>query len=189
MLVDGEINTKEKCSQEALTVRIDNYCHHDREKETSINIYLGLKLYSTVRSRTLIDCLFQFDKCISYDRIFLITKSLFEALRTTFGHYKVFLPTNLKKGCFTVSGKDNIDKNGTANLVHSHFYGTGLLLFKLLDHGNQGESLDCHDLIDAVYKIKKLAPPPDEYTQPSKVYRSSEEVFAPLCRFIYEYLF
>ena len=33
--------------------------HHDKEKETSINIYIGLNLYSTLRSRTLVDCLFQ----------------------------------------------------------------------------------------------------------------------------------
>ena len=145
MLVDGEINTEGKCSQAALTAaglitynirtiqrpritNLDNR-HHDNEKKTSINIFIGLKLYSTVRSRTLVDCLFQLGICISYDRILSITKSLYEALRTTFGHYKIFLPTNLKKGCFTVSAKDNIDKNATENLVQSQFHGTGIWLF------------------------------------------------------------
>ena len=118
-----------------------------------------------------------------------ITKSLFEALRTTFGHYKIFLPTNLEKGCFTVSTKDNIDKNATANLVQSHFHGTGISLFQLLDHENQGESLDCDVFIDAVFNIKKLAPLPAEYTQPRKVYRSPAKLFAPLCRFNCEDLF
>ena len=74
--------------------------------------------------------------------------------------YKIFLPTNLKKGCFTVSGKNNIDKNGTTNLVQSHFHGTGI--FQLLDQENQGESLDCHGFTDAVYNIKKLGPLPAE---------------------------
>ena len=118
-----------------------------------------------------------------------ITKSLFEALRTAFGHYKIFLPTNLEKGCFTVSTKDNIDKNATANLVQSHFHGTGISLFQLLDHENQGESLDCDGFIDAVFNIKKLAPLPAEYTQPRKVYRSPAKLFAPLCRFNCEDLF
>ena len=116
MLVDGEINTEGKCSQAALTVaglitynirtiqrpritNLDNR-HHDNEKKTSINIFIGLKLYSTVRSRTLVDCLFQLGICISYDRILSITKSLYEALRTS-GRYKIFLPTNLKKGFFS----------------------------------------------------------------------------------------
>ena len=87
-----------------------------------------------------------------------ITKSLYEALRNTFGHHKIFLPINLKKGCFTVPAKDNIDKNTTANLVQFHFHGTGISFFQFLDHENQGESLDCHGSIDAVYNIKKLAP-------------------------------
>ena len=116
MLVDGEINTEGKCSQAALTAaglitynirtiqrpritNLDNR-HHDNEKKTSINIFIGLKLYSTVRSRTLVDCLFQLGICISYDRILSITKSLYEALRTS-GRYKIFLPTNLKKGFFS----------------------------------------------------------------------------------------
>ena len=49
--------------------------------------------------------------------------------------------------------------------------------------------VDCHGFIDAVYHVKKLAPLPAEYTEPRKVYRSSEELFAPLCRFSYEDLF
>ena len=69
-----------------------------------------------------------------------------------------------------MSTKDNIDKNATASLVQSHFHGTGISPFQLLDNENQGESLDCHGFIDAVYCY-------------------SEELFAPLCRFNYEDLF
>ena len=93
MLIDGETDTEWKCSQAALTVarlrtynirtikrhritNLDNR-HHDKGKETSINIYVGSKLYSTVRSRALIDCLFQLGICISYDGILSITKSLY----------------------------------------------------------------------------------------------------------------
>ena len=103
MLVDCEINTEGKCSQAALTVarlitynirtikrprmtNLDN-CHHDKEKETSINTYVELKLYSAVRSQALITCLFQLGICILHDRILSITKSLYEALCTIFGHY------------------------------------------------------------------------------------------------------
>ena len=85
-----------------------------------------------------------------------------------------------------MSIKDNIDKNATANLVQSHFHDTGISLFQLLDDENQRESLDCHGFVDTVYNINKLAPLPAEYTQPRKVYHSSEELFAPLCRFNYE---
>ena len=174
MLADCEINIEGKCSQTVLTVvglitynistmkkyRITNLHnrHHDKDKETSINIYFGLKLYSTVLSRTFIDCLFQLGICVSYDRILSIAKSLYKTLRNIFGYHKIFLPTDLKKGCFTVSGKDNIDKNAIANLAQSHVHGTGISLFQLLDLENQGGSLDCHGFIDTVYNSKKLAP-------------------------------
>ena len=143
---------------------IDNR-HHDMEKETSINIYSGLKLYSTVRSRALIDCLFQLGICISYGKILSITKSLYEVLCNTVGPYKIFLPTNSKIDCFIVSAKDNKNKKATANLVQFHFHGTGMLLFQLFDHENQHENRDCRGFIDAVYNIKKLAPLPAAYTQ------------------------
>ena len=94
MLVDREINIEGKRNQAALTVpglmayniriikrpRITNRDnrHDDKEKETSINIYVGLKLYLTVRSQTLIDSVFQLCICISYDRILSTTKSLYE---------------------------------------------------------------------------------------------------------------
>ena len=81
-------------------MNLNNLCHN-KEKETPINIYVALKLYSTVRSRTLIDCLLQLGICISYDKALSITKYLYEALRNTFSYYKIFLPTNLKKGGFT----------------------------------------------------------------------------------------
>ena len=158
------------CSTAArlITFNIRTIKNPRSSKEKAINIYVGSKLYSTVRSQTLIDCLFPLGICISYDRILSITKSLYEALRTTTGHYKIFLPTNLKKGNFTVSAIDNIGKNVTTNFVQSHFHGTGISLFQLLDHENQDESLDCHGFIDAVYNIKKLAPLPAQYTQPRK---------------------
>ena len=88
-----------------------------------------------------------------------------------------------------MSAKNNIDRNPTTNLVQSHFHGTGISLFQLLNHENQGESLDSDGFTDAVYNIKKLAPLSAECTQLRKVYRSSGELFAPLCRFNYEDLF
>ena len=87
------------------------------------------------------------------------------------------------KGCFTMSARDNIGTNATAYLAQSHFHDTDVSLFQLLEQENRGES---HGFIDAVYSIKKLAQLPAEYTQPCKIYRSPEELFAQLWRFNYE---
>ena len=67
--------------------------------------------------QTLIDHLVHLGISISYDRVLSITKSLCEILRRNYVQHNIFLPTNLKKGCFFVLVKDNIDKNVSSNLV------------------------------------------------------------------------
>ena len=144
MLTDGDVNVEGKCSQAALTVaglvtfnirklrkttgRSITHRRHKKERETSVSIYIGLKIYSTVRSRTLIQYLLELGICISYDRILSITKFVYESLRSNFARHGIFLPTNLRKGCFVVQVKDNINKNATANLVQSHYHGTSISL-------------------------------------------------------------
>ena len=155
------------------------------ERETSVSIYVGLKLYSTVKSKTIIDNTFNLGMCISYPRILSITKSIYEALCKSYARHGIFLPSNLKKGCFVILIKDNIDKNASAHLVHSHYHGTSISLLQFPDAGNQGESLDNFDYIDAAHKLKKLSPLPSEYTNPEKVHRSSDDYFAPLCSYNY----
>ena len=95
--------------------------HHDKEKETSINIYIRLNLYSTLRSRTLVDCLFQLGIyiCISYNRILWITKSLDEALHTlaTIKYFYQQIWERFVSPCL----QRTLDKNATTNLVQSHF--------------------------------------------------------------------
>ena len=42
---------------------------HVKSRETPAPIYVGLKLYASVRSKSLIDKLFHLGMCISYDRV------------------------------------------------------------------------------------------------------------------------
>ena len=85
--------------------------HHIKDCETSSNIYVGLKIYSMVRSRTLIQYLFDLGICISYDRVLSITKSLYEQLQSSYDEHGIFIPRNSRKGCFVMLVKDNIEKN------------------------------------------------------------------------------
>ena len=56
-----------------------NHRHYKRERETPVTIYVGLKLYSTVRFKTIIGHLFHLGILISYDRVLLMTKSLLKS--------------------------------------------------------------------------------------------------------------
>ena len=198
LLIDGEMKTKNRsCSQAAMTVSglitfnihklqkspNSNIIHrrHNKKQETPVSIYVGLKIYSTVRSRNLIQRLFELGICISYDRILSITKSVYESLQKNFARYGVFLPTNIQKGHFVVLVKDNIDKNATANLVQSHYHGTSISLLQFPNPEIPGEKLDSTNFVDAAYRLKKLAPLPAEYTMPKEVHRSSDDFFAPEC--------
>ena len=198
MLIDGEVNMEGRCSQAVLTLsgmvtynarklkkstRSLNRRHHKKERETSVTMYVGLKLYSTVRSKTIIEYLFHLGISISYDRILSITKSIYEVLRRNYVRHGIFLPRNLRKGCFVILVKDNIDKNASANLVHSHYHGTSVSLLQFPEWENQGECLDSFDYIDAVHNFNKLSPLPAEYTEAEKINRSSlsEDFYAPLC--------
>ena len=60
-------------------------------------------------------------------RVLSITKSLYDALSQNYSCEGTFIPTNLRKGCFVIFVKDNIDKNASANLIISHYHGTSNL--------------------------------------------------------------
>ena len=188
MLIDGEVNIEGKCSQAVLTLsdmstynsrklkksnHALNHRHHKTERETPVTMYVGLKLYSTLRSKTIIDHLFHLGISISYDGVLSITKSLYEVLHRNYVQHIIFLPTNLKKGYFVVLVKDNIDKNASSNLVKSHYHRTSISLLQFPEWENEGESLENFDYIDSVHKFKKLSPLPAEYTEAPKIDHSS----------------
>ena len=59
-----------------------------------------------------------------------MAKSLYEALRTACGHYKIFLTTNMKKGLFYCVRKAQYRQKCHSYLVQSHFHGTGVSIFE-----------------------------------------------------------
>ena len=157
ILIDSEVNIEEKCSQAVLTLsdmstyntrklkksnHTLNHRHHKTERETPVTMYVGLKLYSTAKSKTIIDHLFHLGISISYDGVLSITKSLYEVLHRNYVQHIIVLPTNLKKGYFVVLVKDNVDKNASSNLVKSHYHRTSISLLQFPEWENEGESLE-----------------------------------------------
>ena len=93
----------------------------------------------------------------------------------------MFIPTNLRKGCFVIFVMDNIDKNALANLIKSHYHGTSISLLQFPIDGQLGDELDRVDFVDVSNSSKKLSPLPAEYTEPIKIPRSTAIFYAPLC--------
>ena len=136
MLINGFCPTDNNFTQESLSIaqiimwnfrksgnkkadgQLVKRCYHEKTRETPMMIYIGLKIYSTSRSRNLIDMLFNLGLCISYDRVLEITKNIYENLREAYENNKFFFPNILKLGLFTVMLKDNIDFNSKLNLIN-----------------------------------------------------------------------
>ena len=103
-----------------------------KARETPVPIYIGIKLYATARSRTLIDKLFHRGICISYARVLDICDSISSLMLEKYEKEKVFVPQMLKLNVFTIIAKDNIDFNAKSTKVSRHFHGTSMTLMQFL---------------------------------------------------------
>ena len=62
--------------------------YKDKARETLFMMYNTLKIYSTARSKTLINRLFDIGLCVPYKRLLGITKQLYEGLMESFERNK-----------------------------------------------------------------------------------------------------
>ena len=76
---------------------------HAKTHETTMMIYIQLKIYSVTRSRNLIDMLFNLGLFICYDRVLETTKNIYKNLRESYENNKFFFPNILKMGLFSYS--------------------------------------------------------------------------------------
>ena len=130
-------------------------CRHRKCQETPSLIYSNLKIYSTCRSRNIIDHFFSIGICVSYDRMLELTQNY---------NHNCFFPKILKQGIFTIMMKDNIDMNARSTFVKSHYHGTSLSIVQFPTNENPGINLE-NSLSSEQSKnnSKKLSPLPAKY--------------------------
>ena len=172
-------NSKKKRKQNTDATR-----YNSAKRETPLMIYTGLKIYSCVRSRILIDKFFKLGICVSYQRLLELMKIIYEALLLSFLVYQIFIPIILKKGVFLVMAKDNIDKNASSTDAKSHYHGTSISILQFPTSNEPGTELPPNPTPTSIPSSNKLAPLPKKYTvveplpyQPSP----NSQLFAPLC--------
>ena len=112
-----------------------------KERETPAIIYSTLKLYGTIRSKTLINHFFSLGLCLSYDRVLEITEELSDIQIKHYMNTNVFAPSPLKKNLFTVLAKDNIDFNATYSTAVQHFHGTSMTAMQFFSEENLGDEI------------------------------------------------
>ena len=131
---------------------------HSPDRDTPFAVYVGLLVFAKTRKRQLIDTLFQYGICISYDRVIEISTQLGEAVVQRYLEEGVVCPPIMHKGIFTTSAVDTIDHNPSATTAMSSFHGTGIFLFQHPMEDSQSEDRTLVLLGDKPKSKKDLTP-------------------------------
>ena len=109
-----------------------------RKRETPVITYISLKLYSSIRSKTLLQKLHQIGICSSYQHVIdIISDWAANALQVYKNSTQVIL-LKPRGRIFTVFTKDNIDKNSKSNEAAKHFHGTSICAFQTMKSVDDG---------------------------------------------------
>ena len=75
---------------------------HDRDHETPLPLYQGLKVHAITRDKMLVDTLFHLGLCISSDRVLQIHSDIANGVCKRYEMKKVVCPPNMPRGLFTI---------------------------------------------------------------------------------------
>ena len=107
---------------------------HDRDHETPLPLYLGLKVHAVTRSKKLVDTLFHLGLCILYDHVLQVQSDIANGVCQGYEMEKIVCPPNMHRGLFTIAAVDNIDHNPSSASAKDYFHGTGI---SLMQHQSQ----------------------------------------------------
>ena len=207
MLVDGVGIENQGFSQETLTISqlvMYNFSNrkivadrkysnkrHPRHLETPLPTYISLKIYATVRSKTLIDSLFSLGICLPYSRVLDITKDIGIKTLNKYEINDCFVPDNIKNGIFTVVAKDNIDLNARCTIVKSHFHGISMSVLQFPSYFNPGQSQEYNIVKECDFVStgsKKIPSLPSRYIEIKELlFFNKTPLFSPACTFDVKY--
>ena len=133
-------------------------------------------IYAKTRKKQLIDILFQYGLCISYNRVLGISTQLREAAVERFVSEGVLCPPKLRQGVFTTAAVDNIDHNPSSTTSKSSFHGTGISIFQHPADENDGVERDVMIFKTDKPTTNQILELPDEYTNMKPAYLKSKPV-------------
>ena len=154
---------------------------HCKKRETPVANYIGLKLYSSVRAKTLIQKLFSLGICISYDRCLEICDNIGSLLLQKYDMNGVFVSNNLKLNLFTIIAKDNIDLNARSTKIKDHFHGISMSQLQFRSSSNIGDSQEVLYNLSSSNIDRKLKLPSDYVIFQDVPCRTKSPLFVPVC--------
>ena len=99
------------------------------DKETDAFRYASLKLYATVKSRSVFDFLYSLGAVISYQGVRQMLNRMAMRSLVEFQRVKALVPFSLRNNMFTIGAVDNIDKSAKSTSGDA-FHGTSFSIFQ-----------------------------------------------------------
>ena len=106
---------------------LSSYKRHSQYTQPPFLLYDAVKLYSSSRSKTLVNWLY-FCAGISlpYKSLLDLTDDIANRMISKYNRDGAFLPLTLRKGALTIIAKDNINQNPKSTTATRHYHGTSL---------------------------------------------------------------
>ena len=151
---------------------------HLASREPPLPLYVGLRIHSSTRSKTLIEKMYQMGISVSYDRIMEIEDWLVSSLCQHYKEDGCVSPACLRKGIFSVGALDNLDHNPSSTTSVSPFHGTGISIFQFPTESVPGESRPPLEVPPPVTEHQGL---PESYVTVPIVALNTSSVSVPPC--------
>ena len=153
---------------------------HKRERETPLPLYIAMKIHAVTRKRNIIDTIFHWGICVSYDRLLKLMTDISNGVCEQFTMDGVVCPPKLRRGVFSSAAVDNLDHIPTSATATDSFHGTGISIIQHRSHESEG-----HDrgvlVIDPTTSssARSVAPLPSKYTNVPPAALKGKEFTAP----------
>ena len=115
---------------------------HSLDRDPPLPFYLGMKIHTEIRSKSLIKQLYNLGLSASYDRILQIESQLATGACQNFKSKGVVVPAQFRHGPFVAAALDNLDYNPSSTTAVGSFHGTGISIFQFQTASNFGTNQD-----------------------------------------------
>ena len=125
-----------------MTHKSPSKVRHSLDREPPLPLYLGMKIHTEIRSKSLIKQLYNLGLSVSYDRILQVESQLATRVCQNFKNKGVVVPSQFSHGPFVAAALDNLDYNPSSTTAVGSFHGTGISLFQFPKVSNLGTKQD-----------------------------------------------
>ena len=144
--------------------------YHSTNREPPVAVYLAQMIHLKTCKLGVVDKLSKLGVSISKHRLLQLSTAMGNRAIDTHEREGAVIPTNLRKGLFSIAAADNIDVNPQSSTASTSLHGTAASINQHLDINNVGVARFIQEALPAGNKLKLL---PSHYTEVPPCYLPS----------------